>query len=301
MNRKMLLWAASATLSLALAQLPTLAQDDNTPEPMQATMALTAEATPAPALELTPTQQAEAEQMKQRFISGFNRILVDELGQPALARNAMLEQVAQRISDDVGCTEEGTSFNIPQEAMEAGYQRYQGDNLPRTTRNPLAQPIVNYQAIEVIVAEYGERIYYNSINQPGRFYREIGVGIRPCVAALGGTPQYALFIVLGSQPDVIPVLLGYGVPEVRVDEVPATLPLSIHQENTRQQPGSFSRAASLRLSDAPLSADDMPLPYSPVMEWTVNSCGPLTLYYELSDTTGLVQEGQTSIEVVCGA
>jgi hypothetical protein len=259
---------------------------------------------PAVAQEGTAEETAplDAEAMEEAFVTTFNRILREEVGTRALARNAILDEVAQKITDAVGCSDQRVEFDIVREVLEAGYQAYPGDTTARTTRIPLL-PIVNFRPIEEMAQFYTVDIF-ETINQDGRYYREIGVGITLCTVnlgdeAMGSTQQYALFVILGSQPDVIPVVIENDGKQLTVDGVPVTVNLSIHQENSRQREGIFGRTVTMRLSEAPLDESVQAIPYSSTLEWEFKECGANTVYYELTDANGLTVTGETSVEVVC--
>jgi hypothetical protein len=249
----------------------------------------------------------DGEAMEERFLGEFNRIMRQEIGARALARNPILDEVAQEIADLLGCTDDRVEFDIQHEVAQRGYGVFPGDDRPRTTRVPLL-PAVNFRPIEEMAQFYTEDIFENNINKPGRFYREIGVGVSPCIVVdeadpdlIGSTQQYGLFVILGSQPDVIPVVIENGTSSLSATEAPLTVNLSIHQENSRQQVGIFGRGDRLRLSNAPLTEDDDLENYQAGMEWEFEDCGANTLYYELTDTEGLTLEGEVSVEVLCGS
>jgi hypothetical protein len=240
--------------------------------------------------------------MEEIFVTHFNRILREQLGTRALARNDILDGVAQKIADQVGCSNAPVEFDIVREVLSAGYKAYPGDTTARTTRIPLL-PIVNFRPIEEMAQFYTVDIF-ETINQDGRYYREIGVGITPCNVnlgdeAVGSTQQYALFVILGSQPDVIPVVIENGSKQLTVDGVPVTVNLSIHQENSRQREGIFGRTVTMRLSNTPLDSSVEAIPYESTLTWELSTCGANTVYYELTDKNTLKVTGETSVEVVC--
>lgn len=243
----------------------------------------------------------DAAAMGNEFLGAFNQILVEEFEARALARNSALDGVAEEIARSVGCNEERVEFDIQQSVKDAGYAAYPGETFPRTTRIPLL-PVVNNRPIEEMAQFYAADIFENNINQPGRFYREIGIGIVPCVVVeadqVGSTQQYGLFIILGSQPDVIPVVVGDGSGSVE-GSAPTTVAVSVHQESTRQMDGIFGRGASIRISTAPLGDSDEAIAYGSPIEVELTECGTNTVHYELTDTNDVVLEGSADIELVC--
>jgi hypothetical protein len=246
--------------------------------------------------------EMDAEALANDFLAAFNNILVEDYEARALARNEVLDGVAQELANQIGCNDERVEFDIQQSVKDAGYAAYPGENFPRTTRIPLV-PAVNVRPVEEVAQFYAPDIFESNINQAGRFYREIGIGIVPCIAeegadAVGTTQQYALFIILGSQPDVIPVVAsdGSGVVE---GSAPTSVSVSIHQESTRQLPGIFGRGASIRVSPDALDDSVEAIAYGSPIEVELSECGVNDFFYELTDTNDMVIEGSFEVELVC--
>jgi hypothetical protein len=96
------------------------------------------------------------------------------------------------------------------------------------------------------------------------------------------------------------VVIENGASEIAVAAVPARLTLSVHQENSRQRPGIFGRGAQVRLStNEALSDSTRSQNFAAFLDWEVEACGENTLFYELSDTEGVVVTGQVSVNLVC--
>lgn len=242
-------------------------------------------------------QEPSSEDIADYFFQEFNRIIRDEYEGVPLARSEILEAVAQKIAENIGCREDTIEFDIQGDAFDLGYKPYPtyGD-VPRTTRVPLV-PVVNSRPIESVTENYTNIIYNSNILGQGLFYREIGVGVSVCQNTR--SPQYSLFVVLGSQPDVIPVVIENGALELEVDSVPVTVNLSIHEEKSRRSPGIFGVAMSMRFSTSPLDERVPVQDYQPHIEFELTKCGENTIYYELTDTEGVVVTGETSVELVC--
>lgn len=241
--------------------------------------------------------------LRASFVDGFNTFLREEANYPALAVNPALNEVAQAIAEQIGCTSESVNLDIQDRVAALGYQVFPGDDKPRTTRLPLL-PIVNLDPIAEVTDFYAADIYGTNIAQASRFYREIGVGAFPCIAnagtnAVGSNQQYALFVILGVQPNVIPVVIGNGLPTITVPDVPAMVEISIHQEDSRPRPEIFGRIDSMRLSNQAIDANTPTLLYDSIVEWTVTDCGQNTIYYELTDTQGMILRGETSVNIQC--
>jgi hypothetical protein len=243
-------------------------------------------------------QQPTADEMADYFFQEFNRIVREDYGGTALAHNDILQDIAQKIADNIGCREDTIEFDIQGDAYDLGYIPYPSyGQIPRTTRVPLI-PVVNNRPIETLIENYANVIYNTNIRGAGLFYREIGVGVSVCQNTR--TPQYSLIVVLGAQPDVRPLVIENGTPELEVEAAPATVMLSIHEENSRRSPGIFGKAASMRLSLSPLDDRVAQQEYQPALEFELPTCGENTIYYELTDTEGVVVTGETSVELICG-
>jgi|GEM_PF-5597890 len=241
--------------------------------------------------------------MAEDFVQILNEYLVENEGYPALARNTILDDVALSIAESVGCTDAVIELNVQERTLEAGYAVFEGDALPRVTRNPLAS-IVNQSPIESVAELAVSQIYGNAIAQPGQFYREIGVGVFPCVVnegdnAIGSNQQYALFVILGSQPNVLPVVIASGNPALDVEEAPIELTISFHEEDTRPRPDNFGQGDTLKLDDEPLTDETLEQDFESFVSWEFESCGTHTLYYEIADKNGNTLSGDVSIELVC--
>jgi hypothetical protein len=249
------------------------------------------------------TTEFDAEAAKETFYVEFNRVLREEIETRALAHSAILDEVAQTIADEIGCTEDRVDFDIKFAVADLGYEMYPGDNEVRTTRIPLL-PIVNERPIEEMATFYTGDIFESNINQAGRFYREIGIGVAPCIVDLGpdsvgSTQQYTLFVILGSQPNVIPLVIENGASQITAETTPVPVTLSIHQENSRQRPGIFGRAETMRLSSTPLDDSVEAVRYEDTVAWELADCGENSVFYELTDAEGLTVEGSATVEVVC--
>lgn len=244
----------------------------------------------------------DGEQMAAAFVAEFNRILREDLEHPALARNPILDEIAQNIARQVGCQDGRVTFDIQEEAAERGFALYPDDNLARTTRIPLL-PAVNQRPIEEIAEAYTPAIYGSNIAQQGRFYREIGVGVDPCVARVGQTvgssQQYGIFVILGAQPNVIPVVIENGETSLPAESTPLEVTLSVHEELSRPRSDIFGATQEIRLSNEPLTDEVEAIPYAPFVAWELPECGENTVYYELTDEAGMTVEGETSVTVEC--
>ncbi len=246
---------------------------------------------------LASAQTDADDEAREAFVVAFNTLLREEYEALPLARNEALDDLAQDIAAEVGCSDERIDFDLPEDAAERGYAPYPEETRARTTAFPLL-PIVNQRPIEDMVAPYGPFIYENNINQTGRFYREIGVGVLACERP---PETYALFVILGAQPDVIPVVIENGAGQLTVQSAPHEVTLSIHQENSRPLAGIFGSTERLRLSDEPLTESDFERNYRPTFAWTLEECGPNTVYYELIDSDELRVMGETTVELVCAS
>lgn len=238
-------------------------------------------------------QDTEEEALREAFTVAFNTLLREEYDALPLARHPALDELAQDIAIEVGCADEEVQFDIPEDVVALGYTPYADEARARTTRVPLL-PIVNQRSIASIVELYAPSIYESNINQPGRFYREMGVGISICSES-----AYSIFVILGAQPDVIPVVIDNGAAQLMVETVPHEVRLFVHQENSRPLDGIFGTTEQMRLSNEPLTVRDFAQRYRESLTWTLDTCGENTVYYELIDADEQRVSGETRVELIC--
>ncbi|HLA44686.1 MAG TPA: SH3 domain-containing protein, partial [Aggregatilineales bacterium] len=135
----------------------------------------------------------------------------------------------------------------------------------------------------------------------GANYREMGIGIQPCQTGAGARQQYAVFMLLGSQPNVLPVVINSGEAEITAPELPLTVQLSIHDEKTHLPQADedyFGTAESMRIANHPPDDSVESRAYEPMITWELDFCGENTVYVELTDTAGHTIETTASVNLV---
>ncbi len=135
-----------------------------------------------------------------------NRALIAE-GLRPLGRDATLDDVAQTIADELSAT--GEYVSLPRIlADQLGYPRW-----PDGGQRVISEA-VNLIGIETpaeFAATWREPLTEILLNT---FYREIGVGVATRIAVEGGTEQNVYVVILGAQPNVLPVIINDGAPTV---------------------------------------------------------------------------------------
>jgi hypothetical protein len=177
---------------------------------------------------LTPMQSSTAQDGEDDALTRYgdelyvnvNQGLI-ALGERPLGRNETLDQIAQVFADELG--ETGTYTSVTNVlADEFGYPRWPDEG----------QRIINepYNGIGIESAAESADFWVEAIAETLQesFYREIGIGVSNRVAAAGGTVQTTYAIVLGAQPNVMPIVIGDGADTVYNPEVE----LYIHNEFT---------------------------------------------------------------------
>jgi hypothetical protein len=162
----------------------------------------------------------EREQLAQDLFVEINQSLITEEYTP-LARNETLDRVAQTIAEEL--TETGTYTSLPTMlADEEGYPRW-----PDNGQRVISQPF-NYIGTQrpFEVANFWSNSLIDTLDSS--FFREIGIGISNFVAVEGGTVQNVYVIVLGAQPNVLPVVINDGAEVVYSRDVS----LYLHNEQT---------------------------------------------------------------------
>lgn len=175
----------------------------------------------------------------------LNQALIS-IGTRPLGRSETLDAIAQQIADELGAT--GTYTSVPRVlADELGYPRWPDRG----------QRVIN-EAINLIgiapppqfVAAWQDPI---SEILSTTFYREVGIGVAPRVAVEGGTVQNVYVVVMGAQPNVLPVIINTGEDTVYSREVE----LYIHNELSlayETDDDIIQRAVRIRIAN---SEDDL--------------------------------------------
>jgi hypothetical protein len=129
-----------------------------------------------------------------------------------VGRDPILDQVAQTIADEYGTT--GSIHSAPRDlAIDLGYPVW-ADNSQRVLSSAFVMSDVKPPS--AIALQWKGQI--GELVRKGE-YREIGIGIADYVAGSGGTAQTVYVIVMGSQPNVLPVIINAGEDTVYEQEV----------------------------------------------------------------------------------
>lgn len=228
--------------------------------------------------------QTEMNDMHNHVYTAVNQALIAQNVRP-LAHNDILDQIAQDIAAELSAT--GTYALLPRVlADEYGYPRWP-DNGQRVLSD----------AINLIGVETPEE-FANIIDEElteiltTSFYREMGIGYATRIAVEGGTEQNVYVVVLGAQPNVLPVVINDGAAVTYTREVD----LYIHNELSlayETDSDIIQRADNVRIANS--EAD---LESARWFSWDVNNFGvPWTLtdgygekevWAEFEDEKGIV-------------
>jgi hypothetical protein len=223
----------------------------------------------------------------------LNRRLIEN-GMRPLARNETLDMIAQTIADELGAT--GAYTSLPRVlADQMDYARWPDGG----------QRVIN-QAFNVITPEsphfFIDMVTGDLINVlQSTFYREVGVGISTRVAVDGGTEQNVYTIVMGAQPNILPVIVNAGSPTVYVRDIN----LYIHNELSLayQTDGNvIVRAREIRIANSEGDLDGAewqtwdPNNDTLAIPWTLTQeYGNKTVWVEFMDDTGFTLRSSTTV------
>lgn len=212
----------------------------------------------------------------------INQMLIEQEARP-LGRSELLDEVAQSTADELSNT--GTFVTVPTVAAdEVGYPRWP-DNGQRVINQA-----INY--IGVGSPEEFAEIWEEDLPEilQTTFYREIGIGVSTYQAVEGGTIQNVYVIVLGAQPNVLPVIINDGDATVYQRDVE----LYIHNELSlayETDADVIQQAFDIRIANSEEELDS-----APTIDWLENNYavpwqltdefGPKTVWVEFTDDKG---------------
>jgi hypothetical protein len=133
------------------------------------------------------------------------------------------------------------------------------------------------------------------------FYREVGIGISTRVVVEGGTEQNVYTIVMGAQPNVLPIIVNAGSPTVYVRDVN----LYIHNELSlayQTDENVIVRAREIRIANSEDELDTAewqtwdPNELTLATPWTLTQeYGDKTIWVEFMDDTGFMLRSSTTV------
>lgn len=150
----------------------------------------------------------------------LNQGLIAE-GQHPLARNEILDEIAQTIAKEV--VEDGASSSFPRELARALNYPLWPDNSQRVISTP-------YVRIGILSPQEVANLWDGPISANVALdgFREAGIATASYIPVPGGNTQDVYIIVLGAQPNVIPVIINDGADVVTEQDVE----LYIHNEES---------------------------------------------------------------------
>lgn len=246
---------------------------------------------------ITPTSHAQEGDALTRYSEelyvSVNQGLI-ALEERPLQRSEILDNVAQVIAEELGTT--GTYTSVPPVLADSlGYPRWP-DNGQRVISLP-------YNGIGIQTpaeaADYWIEAIAETLEESD--FREIGIGAANYVAGAGGTLQTAYVIVLGAQPNVIPVVINDGAARVYSSEVE----LYVHNELTlsyETDATTMQRANEVRFADSEAELEQATwqlwddLNYAVPWQLT-EGLGPKEVWVELRDAKGLSVKSVAIVEL----
>ncbi|NDJ85504.1 MAG: hypothetical protein GYB66_06430, partial [Chloroflexi bacterium] len=237
-----------------------------------------------------PTGESQPE-LAQETYQEINQGLIEQNLRP-LGRNATLDEIAETIANELSATGQYTS--VPRAlAGDLGYPTW-----PDGGQRVINQAI-NHIGIET-PAEFTE-IWLPEIVDilESTFYREIGVAVTTRVAVEGGTIQYVYVVVMGAQPNGIPLVINDGAETVYSRKVN----LYIHNEFSlayETDADTMQRANEVRISNREDEIED-----AEWMSWDDNNFevdwqlsegyGEKTVWVELQDEKGVIVRSHADV------
>ncbi|MCB9436421.1 MAG: hypothetical protein H6673_05425 [Anaerolineales bacterium] len=225
---------------------------------------------------------SDLNQLDDEIYLELNTALIG-VGTRPLSRNETLDAIAQQIADELGAT--GTYTSVPRVlADELDYPRWP-DN---------GQRVIN-EAINLIGTAPPPQfaaVWQDPIAEilATTFYREVGIGVAPRVAVEGGTVQNVYVVVMGAQPNTLPVIINHGEDTVYSQEVN----LYIHNELSlayETEPDIIQRAINIRIANSEAGLEDAEWiswdEANFAMPWKLEAgAGEKTVWVEFEDEKG---------------
>ena len=194
----------------------------------------------------THAQDSTDEDLKSEVYVAINRSLLDAGARP-LGQNDALDAVAQTIADELSVS--GSYTSAPRAlADENGYPRWSDGGQRVITE------AINYIGVESpdFFAQLRQDDLINTLQNT--FYREMGVGISTYQAVTRGTVQNVYVVVMGAQPNMLPVIINSGEETVYDRDVM----LYLHNELSlayETEPDVIQQAVSVRIANSEAELD----------------------------------------------
>jgi hypothetical protein len=197
-------------------------------------------------------------------------------GLAALARNAALDRAAQRHADDlarrssislVGSDGSDTTRRV----IESGFREWPGNR--RTATELVFRGASFDEALDFLLADVAlRRTLFD------RSAREVGFG------ATKNGPATSFSIIVGAQPNVLPIFVNDGASTTNSSEV--TIRLSQEEINTDTENGAISRVVDVRLGSEPTFQGAAWVAFEPLIPFSLKGPGENTVYAEFRDAVG---------------
>lgn len=245
-----------------------------------------------PSTRPTAAQNGEAVYTADDVYVAVNQSIIDAEGRP-LGRNAVLDAIAQSIADELSTT--GTYEGLPRViADELGYSRW-----PDGGQRVITEAInyIGIQSPDEFAAERQEDVINTLQNT---FYREMGVAVGSYRAVASGTVQNVYVIVMGAQPNVLPIVINDGAETVYSQEVE----LYLHNEFSlayETEANIIQRVTQVRIANSEAELDSaQPIQWDGndyALAWQLtDDYGSKEVWVEFEDEKGVRVRSTASVE-----
>lgn len=208
-----------------------------------------------------PASAQDDVDLAHEFYLALNRQLIEDDTLP-LARNPILDQVAAAIAEEI--SQSGTAASSPRQLA----RRLEYPLWPDNSQRVMSEA---YTQIGILPPAAVARVLVQPIrgNIANGGFREAGIATSSYLAAPGATLQDVYVIVLGAQPNVLPVIVGAGDDIVYDRDVE----LYIHNESSLDymtNDDTIQRVKTIKVANSLEELEDASL-----LEWDDNHFGML--------------------------
>ena len=226
------------------------------------------------------------------FYRLLNQGLISE-GQHPLARNEILDEIAQTIANEI--VEDGASSTFPRELARALNYPLWPDNSQRVISTP-------YVRIGILSPQEVANLWDGPISANVALdgFREAGIATTSYIPVPGGNSQDVYVIVLGAQPNVLPTIINDGADIVTDQDVE----LYIHNEESldyETDEDIVQRIVTVKIANSEAElADTEPLLWEEAnfgVPWELtDEFGEKSVWVELEDRKGATVRYEATVE-----
>ncbi|MCI0711684.1 MAG: hypothetical protein L0154_16125 [Chloroflexi bacterium] len=241
---------------------------------------------------IIPVHAQDGPDDPDEFYVLLNQGLISE-GQHPLARSEILNEIAQTIANEV--VDNGASTSFPRELARALDYPLWPDNSQRVISTP-------YVRIGILSPQEVANLWDGPISANVALdgFREVGIATTSYVPVRGGNPQDVYVVVLGAQPNVIPLIINDGADVVTEQDVE----LYIHNEESldyETDEDVVQRIVTVKIANSEAElADAEPLLWEDTnfgVPWELtDEFGEKSVWVELEDRKGAAVRYEATVE-----